>query len=147
VAAEMLEMMMAGQNPDPLIQVVTPIGISTRQSTDVFAIEDVNLVKALRFIREHACRGISVDEVARVAGLARRTMEARFKKMLDRSPHEEIMRIQVMRAQRLLLYSNLPIALIAERVGFETPEYFSVAFKRITGMPPVTYRKKRGEVR
>lgn len=147
VAAEMLQMMMSGQKPVPMVQIISPIGISTRQSTDVFAIEDTNLVKALRFIREHACRGISVDEVARIAGLARRTMEARFKKMLGRSPHEEIMRVQVKRAQRLLLHSNLPVALIAERAGFENPEYFSVAFKRITGMPPVTYRKKRGEMK
>jgi LacI family transcriptional regulator len=147
LAAEMLEMMMAGQSPTPLIRVVSPVGISTRQSTDVFAMEDANLVKALRLIREHACRGITVDEVSRMAGLARRTMESRFKKMLGRSPHEEIMRIQVQRAQRLLLHSNLPVSVIAERAGFETPEYFSVAFKRVTGMPPVTYRKKRGEMK
>lgn len=145
IAAEMLQTMMSGKIPMPMVQIVSPIGISTRQSTDVFAIQDSNLVTALRFIRENACRGISVDEVARIAGLARRTMEARFKKMLGRSPHEEIMRVQVKRAQRLLLHSNLPVALIAERAGFENPEYFSVAFKRITGMPPATYRKKRGE--
>jgi len=147
LAAEMLEQMMSGHKPMPMTLIVSPTGVSTRQSTDVFAIDDANLVKALRFIREHACRGISVDEVARVAGIARRTMEARFKKMLDRSPHEEIMRIQVQRAQRLLLHGNLPVGLIAERVGFENPEYFSVAFKRVTGMSPVTYRKKRGEAK
>jgi LacI family transcriptional regulator len=107
----------------------------------------VNLVKALRYIRENACRGISVDDIARFAGLARRTMESRFKKMLGRSPHEEILRIQIKRAQRLLLHGNLPVAVIAERTGFENPEYFSVAFKRVTGMPPVTYRKKRGETK
>lgn len=147
VAAEILDQMMSGKTPSPLTKVVSPIGISTRQSTDVFAIEDANLVKALRFIREHACRGISVDDVARSAGLARRTMEARFKKMLERSPHEEILRIQVHRAQRLLLHTNLAVAVIAERAGFENPEYFSVAFKRVTGMPPATFRRKRGEMK
>jgi LacI family transcriptional regulator len=139
--------MMAGQKPERLTHVVSPMGISTRQSTDVFAIEDANLVKALRFIREHACRGISVDEVARHAGLARRTMEFRFKKMLERSPHEEILRIQINRAQRLLLHTNLAVAVIAERVGFENPEYFSVAFKRVAGMPPASFRRKRGEMK
>lgn len=147
IAAEILNQMMHGVNPSPLTHVVSPMGISTRQSTDVFAIEDANLVKALRFIREHACRGISVDDVARSAGLARRTMEARFKKMLERSPHEEILRIQVNRAQRLLLHTNLGVAVIAERAGFENPEYFSVAFKRVTGMPPATFRRKRGEMK
>ncbi len=147
MAAETLDQMMAGKKNLPLIQIVSPTGISIRQSTDVFAIEDANLVKALRFIREHACRGISVDEVARVAGLARRTMEARMKKMLGRSPHEEIMRIQVQRAQRFLLHTNLPVAVIAARVGYENSEYFSVAFKRVTGVPPGTYRRARGELR
>lgn len=147
IAAEILDQMMAGQKPERLTHVVSPMGISTRQSTDVFAIEDANLVKALRFIREHACRGISVDEVARHAGLARRTMEFRFKKMLERSPHEEILRIQINRAQRLLLHTNLAVAVIAERVGFENPEYFSVAFKRVAGMPPASFRRKRGEMK
>lgn len=147
IAAEFLDQMMSGHRPSPMTQIVSPIGISTRQSTDVFAMEDVNLVKALRFIREHACRGISVDDVAKSAGLARRTMEAKFKKMLERSPHEEIIRVQVQRAQRLLLHTNLAVALIAERTGFDNPEYFSVAFKRVTGMPPATFRRKRGEMK
>jgi LacI family transcriptional regulator len=74
-------------------------------------------------------------------------MEFRFKKMLERSPHEEILRIQINRAQRLLLHTNLAVAVIAERVGFENPEYFSVAFKRVAGMPPASFRRKRGEMK
>lgn len=145
LAASLLDQMMQKQHVEPAVHIVKPAGISTRQSTDVLAVSDVHIVRALRFIRENACNGITVNDVVSVAGIARRTMESRIKKLIGRSPHEEIMRVQVQRAQRLLLHTNLPVTVISERAGFENPEYFSVAFKRISGMPPATFRRKRGE--
>lgn len=145
LAASLLEQMMLGETVAPDMHIVKPAGISTRQSTDILAVDDVHIAKALRFIRENACNGITVNDVVSVAGIARRTMESRIKKLIGRSPHEEIMRVQVQRAQRLLLHTNLPVTVISERAGFENPEYFSVAFKRLCGMPPATYRRKRGE--
>ena len=136
---------MQGQKIEPEVHIVKPAGISTRQSTDVLAVSDVNIVRALRYIRENACKGITVDDVVSESGIARRTMESRIKKLIGRSPHEEIMRVQFQRAQRLLLHTNLPVTVISERAGFENPEYFSVAFKRLSGMPPATFRRKRGE--
>jgi LacI family transcriptional regulator len=145
LAASLLDQMMQGQKIEPEVHIVKPAGISTRQSTDVLAVSDVHIVRALRFIRVNACNGITVNDVVSVAGIARRTMESRIKKLIGRSPHEEIMRVQVQRAQRLLLHTNLPVTVISERAGFENPEYFSVAFKRLSGMPPATFRRKRGE--
>lgn len=145
VAASLLDQMMQGQKIEPDVHIVKPVGISTRQSTDALAVADANIVRALRYIRENACKGITVNDVVSVAGIARRTMESRIKKLLGRSPHEEIMRVQVQRAQRLLLHTNLPVTVISERAGFENPEYFSVAFKRISGMPPARFRRTRGE--
>ena len=145
LAASLLDQIMQGQKIEPEVHIVKPAGISTRQSTDVLAVSDVNIVRALRYIRENACKGITVDDVVSESGIARRTMESRIKKLIGRSPHEEIMRVQFQRAQRLLLHTNLPVTVISERAGFENPEYFSVAFKRLSGMPPATFRRKRGE--
>lgn len=145
LAASLLEQMMLGEKLAPEMHIVKPAGISTRQSTDILAVDDVHIAKALRYIRENACNGITVNDVVSVAGIARRTMESRIKKLIGRSPHEEIMRVQVQRAQRLLLHTNLPVTTISERAGFENPEYFSVAFKRLCGMPPARFRRMRGE--
>jgi len=51
-----------------------------RRSTDVLAVEDHHLAKALRFIRDHARKPLAVDEVALATTLSRRALERRFRK-------------------------------------------------------------------
>ena len=62
-AAALLDRMMSGQPPpkDPIY--IEPAGVATRASTDIMAIDDQPIVKALRFLRDNACHAISVDDV------------------------------------------------------------------------------------
>lgn len=139
-AAELLDRLMAGEKSRSEAHFIEPLGIATRQSTDVLAIEDANLVRAIRFIRERACTGISVKDVLRAAPQSRRILEGRFKKLIGRTPHEEILRVQLDRAKLLLAETELSMAQIAERSGFTHVEYFSAVFKREVGSPPSRYR-------
>jgi LacI family transcriptional regulator len=139
-AAALLARMMGGEAVEPAEHFIEPLGIATRQSTDVLAVGDPEVVEALRFIREHACRGIGVGEVLRHCALARRSLEMKFRSLLGRSPREEIVRVQVGRAKELLAGTKLPIADVAGRVGFEAA-YFSVVFKQQTGLTPREYRQ------
>jgi LacI family transcriptional regulator len=139
-AAELLDRMMSGERLKPEAHLIEPLGIATRQSTDVLAIEDPNIVAVVRFIREHACEGISMKEVLRALPQSRRLLEARFQKLLGRTPHEEIMRVRLNRAKLLLAESDLTLERIAELTGFVHVEYFSVVFRRETGLPPSRYR-------
>jgi LacI family transcriptional regulator len=140
-AAALLDQMMAGKKIRSLTRLIPPLGVATRQSTDVLAVEDRNIVQAVRYIREHACDGITIKDVLRVAPQSRRVLESRFKKLIGRTPHEEILRVQFNRVKQLLTETDLALPLIAERAGFEHAEYLSVAFKREFGMPPSAYRK------
>jgi LacI family transcriptional regulator len=106
----------------------------------VLAIEDANLAEAIRFIRQHACDGIKIRDVLRAVPQSRRIFESRFKKLLGRTPHEEILRVQLDRAKMFLAETALPLAQIAERTGFSHAEYFSAVFKRHLKMPPSRYR-------
>jgi LacI family transcriptional regulator len=139
-AAGLLDRMMRGEKIPTHRILIAPVGVATRQSTDVVAVDDPQLARALRFIREHACEGITVDDVLKVVPMSRKILERRFKKILKRTPHDQIMRVKIERAKSLLATTDLPIAVIAERCGFEHSDYFSVAFKRIVGEPPATYR-------
>lgn len=139
-AAELLDRLMAGEKPRAEAHFIEPLGVATRQSTDALAIEDANLVRAIRFIRARACEGISVKDVLRAAPQSRRILESRFKKLVGRTPHEEILRVQLDRAKMLLAETELPMAQIAERAGFAHVEYFSAVFKREVGSPPSRYR-------
>ncbi len=149
-AAELLAGMMAGKKIGPEYRLIPPTGVVTRQSTDVLAVEDTNVARAVRYIREHACGGICVDDVVKDAGLSRRLLESRFTNHLGRSPHEEITRVQILRVKELLAHTDLPLAEVADRAGFRYVEYLSAVFKNKTGVPPGHYRnehrpKKKGK--
>jgi LacI family transcriptional regulator len=142
-AAGILHRLMNGEKVGAEGHLIAPTGVITRQSTDVLAVEDTHVAKAVRFIREGACKGICVDDVVRDSGLSRRLLENRFKKALQRSPHEEITRIQLLRVKELLAHTDLPLAEIADRTGFRYVEYLSAVFKQKVGVPPGRYRNER----
>ena len=141
-AAEMLSKLMDGEPVDEPKQVVPPIGISPRQSTDVVAIEDQTVAAALRYIRENACEGITVEEVLKHVPMSRSSLERKIRKFLNRSPQQEIRKVQVKRAQQLLTETDLPLDRIAQMCGFQHPEYMHVVFRREVGETPGVYRKR-----
>lgn len=141
-AASLLDRMMAGDRVGPEAHLIPPLGVETRQSTDSLAIEDRDVAGAVRHIREHACDGITVEDVLRAVPLSRRVLESRFRRATGRSPHEEILRIKIERVKQLLVSTDLPLDRIAGRAGFDHPEYMSVAFKRETGRTPGQYRRR-----
>lgn len=141
-AAELLNQIMAGEQVrcDPIL--VEPIGVETRQSTDTLAIDDPDIANALRFIRHHATSGINVTDLLREIPLSRRILESRFQKRLGRTPHQEIIRQKISKVMQLLTETDLTLVEIANRTGFDHPEYLSVAFKKRTGKTPRAYRQE-----
>jgi LacI family transcriptional regulator len=139
-AAQLLDRMMRGEKVDVDAMLIPPLGIAERQSSDVYAIEDTDIATALRYIREHACEGITVANVLHAVPLSRRMLEHRFLKLVRRTPHAEIIRIRMERAARLLRETDLSLAEIADRAGFADANYLSVAFKKQTGVSPRAYR-------
>jgi LacI family transcriptional regulator len=140
-AAELLDRLMAGGASPAGERKIEPLGVVTRQSTDVLAIPDTDVAAAVRFIREHACEGIRVADVLRHVPLSRSLLERRFRRFLGRSPQAEIRLVQVKRISQLLTETDLPLRAIAELSGFEHVEYLSVVFKRLTGHSPGGYRQ------
>jgi len=141
-AAAMLRDLLMGRLPKSMDQRVEPVGVVTRHSTDVLTVEDRNVAAALSFIREHACRGITVDEVLQHAHASRSQMERKFREHIGRSPQAEIRRVQLRKIRQLLLETDFPLKRIAELTGFEHMEYMCVLFKRVTGSSPGSYRVK-----
>jgi LacI family transcriptional regulator len=131
---------MSGKRVSPAAHLIAPLGVAARQSTDVLAMEDRNIARAVQFIREHACAGINVSDVLRAVPLSRRVLEQRFQRVLGHTPREEILHVRLNRVKQLLVETDLPLYLIAERTGFEHVEYLSVVFKRETGRTPSAFR-------
>jgi len=140
-AAALLARLMAGDSAEFSTILVTPIGVMARQSTDVLAIDDRHLASALKHIREHACDGLDVESLLRLVPLSRSVLERRFSKILGTSPKAEILRVRLDRVCRLLAESDLSLAEVAEKAGFEHPEYMSRLFKKKKGITPGEFRK------
>ncbi len=140
-AASLLDRMMSGETVVAEARLLEPLGIETRQSTDILAIDDPDVAIAIRFIREQACRGIDVSDVLRQVPLSRRVLENRFRKILGRTPHQEITRLRIDRVKQLLAETDLPLSGIASRTGFQHDEYMTVAFKKQVGIPPSKFRQ------
>ncbi|MGA2018759.1 MAG: XylR family transcriptional regulator [Opitutaceae bacterium] len=139
-AATLLRELLLGQVPRMLDQRVEPIGVVTRHSTDVLAVDDRNVVAAMSFIREEACHGITVEQVLQHAHVSRSQLERKFRQHIGRSPQAEIRRVQLKKIRQLLLETDFPLKRIAELTGFEHMEYMCVLFKRLTGESPGIYR-------
>jgi len=141
-AAMLLDRMMSGARVAPAAHLIEPVRVVTRQSSDVLAVHDPEVAKAMNLIREHACEGINVSDVLKVVLISRRMLESRFKRLLGTTPHDEILRVKLNRVKQLLLDTDLSVSDVAQRTGFEHAEYLSVAFKHAEGMPPSHYRKQ-----
>lgn len=141
-AAERLAEMIDGNADSVPTEVIAPIGIATRHSTDVVAIADRDVAAALHFIRHNACRGISVNEVTDAVAISRSTLERQIRKYLKRTPQQEIRMVQIKRVRELLATTDLSAERIALLCGFENPEYMYVVFKRIVGQTPGEFRKE-----
>ena len=120
-----------------------PVRVAVRQSTRVQAVDDPMLAEALAFIARHATAGIGVEDVLDACPLGRRILERRFRTLLRRSVHEEIQRVRVDAARRLLA-TSAPIESVARRCGFSQASYFGKVFRRHTGLTPRAFRRLSG---
>lgn len=123
---------------------LAPLAINARQSTDTIFIHDEAVVKALRHIRSHATASPYVGDIARASGIARTTLQKRFRAVVGRTLLEEIQRVRIEHAKELLRSSDLKLETISERCGFGNAQRFSVLFRRHTGLPPGKFRRSVG---
>ena len=141
-AAQILDGLMEGARPPAEPFRIPPLGVTTRQSTDVLAVDDDRVRQALRFIREHESESIDVRDVLHVVLMARRVLERRFQQLLGRTPAEEIRRVHLEKVKRLLIESDLPIPEVDEASGFQYVEHMIPVFKKHFGMTPLAFRKQ-----
>ncbi len=141
-AAALLDRLMKGQPAPAAMQTIPPLGVAVRQSSDVTAIADPRLADALRFIREHACDGIGVDEVIENAAVSRSVLQRLFRKHVDTTILDAITGVRIARVKQLLAETDLPLDAIAGRAGFAYMEYMSAVFRRQTGRTPGAYRRE-----
>ncbi|HEU6447208.1 MAG TPA: XylR family transcriptional regulator [Verrucomicrobiae bacterium] len=141
--AELLDQLMKGK-PAPKEPIrVPPTGLIARKSSDLLAINHPGIARSLRFMWEHCHEPIHVDDLAKIASMSVRNFHHAFVTNVGRSPGNELQRIRIERAKKLLSDTTEKMDVIGEMCGYENGNSFWVAFKRATGMSPKAYQKKQ----
>lgn len=141
-AAGLLSRLMAGMPPPTRPLFLPPQGVIVRQSSDVVAVSDPELSASLHFIRRHGNEKIGVEDVAAHVGASRRKLERKFRATIRRTICDEIRRVRIERAKRLLSTTDMAMPDIATRSGFDGARRLATVFRQYTGTTPTAYRRQ-----
>ena len=145
-AARLLQHLMNGGSPPAEPILIAPEGIAETISTHTMFANDEVVQEAIRFIQDHLSEPIQVADLTRHLNISRRSLEERFRKVLNRSPAEEIRNARINELKRLLRNTQLPLCEIAYRCGFSYTEVMIRFFKKATGQTPRSYRRGSAEL-
>jgi LacI family transcriptional regulator len=139
-AAALLDQLLKRKKPRNLLHVIPPLGVVTRQSTNLVATSDVGISEILIRIRGNACDGLTADAVADHAGISRATLDSRLKTAIGRTADQEIRRVRVAMAESLLVHTGLPLRDVAAQAGFGTEQYLCAVWQKEKGVTPGRFR-------
>ncbi|MDN7888198.1 DNA-binding transcriptional regulator [Burkholderia cepacia] len=141
-AAHLLHQMLRGVRfPDRRI-LVPPVGINVLESTRHQPLTSPYVMRARHFIRQYACQGIKTEQVAEYVGVSRSLLEEHFRRELQRTVHQEILRHKLEAAQALLAGRQASSAEVAIRCGFTSLQYMYAVFRRELGCTPREYQER-----
>lgn len=143
-AARLLDRLMRGAKPPPAATYIPPRELVLRRSSDVFSVSDPKVAVALRHMAVHSSAPLSVEEIARAAGIGRKTLERRFQQHIGRTINDELIRIRIAKFKRLLVESEATVAELSDEAGFGNLVSMHTMFRRATGMTPGEYRERHG---
>jgi transcriptional regulator GlxA family with amidase domain len=131
-----------GQTCDPRELYVPPRLVVQRDSTGACHHDDPIVSAARRFLLAHLEDDISVDDVAEACRVGRSTLDRVFRSAEGRGPAAVLREMRLERAKQLLITTDLPLADVAARCGFNYLSHFSRAFKEQTGQSPSGWRRE-----
>lgn len=85
----------------------------------------------------------TIRDVARAVGMNETTLKLGFRALFGETPFDLSVRCRMQRAMSLLREAHLPMAQVAESVGYRHPTSFATAFRRHFGVQPKQVRGRR----
>ncbi len=143
-AAELLDRLMHSEPPPAQAVLVAPCGVTTRQSTDILAVSNENVLAALAIIKKHYVDTLSAKRVAAEIHISERQLFESFKRHLGHSVKHEILQRRIERASYLLTQSGRKMQNIAWESGFSTLSQMVKVFRRVKSTTPGAYRREFG---
>ena len=99
--------------------------------------------KAKIIMTEKFSQRISPTDVADAICMGYSKFRRLFKEFTGYAPLQYLQELRLQRSKQLLASTNLSLAEIADRVGYDNADYFSAAFKKKNHITPTNFRKKK----
>ncbi len=99
-----------------------------------------HLLRARDLADSRYAEAITVDDMARAAGLSRAHFSAEFRRAFGESPHAYLLTRRLERAASLLRATDYTVARICMEVGWSSVGSFTTSFRRCFGRTPAAYR-------
>lgn len=142
MAAQLLDALIDGRAiPDEPIY-VPPGDITPRASTDYRVVNDEVVSQALHYIADHLDQKLRVEDIAYALNISPRLLQQRFAEHLSTGISNEIRRLRLEKAKRLLTEPERQISSIPAVVGFNSSNAMNKIFMREMGITPGEYRKQ-----
>jgi len=103
--------------------------------------ESRHLTRAKDLADARSAEVVTVDDMARVAGLSRAHFSVRFREAFGESPHQYLLTRRLERAAALLRTTDWSVATICMSVGLSNVGSFTTSFRRMFGVTPTDYRR------
>ncbi|POR53875.1 AraC family transcriptional regulator [Paraburkholderia eburnea] len=139
-AAHLLHQMLRGARFPGQRILVPPVGINVLASTKHEPMSSPHVMRARHFIRQYACQGIKTGQVADYVGVSRSSLEEYFRRELQCTVHQEILRHKLDAAKAMLASRDASSAEVAIRCGFTSLQYMYAVFRRELGCTPREYQ-------
>lgn len=124
-----------------------------RDSQAAFAIfrgqrnhSDSEIQKVQDHIEKHYEDKLTIDALANLINIGRRTFERRFKDATNNTPVEYIQRVRIEAAKKFFEASRKNVSEVMFDVGYTDTKAFRDVFKKVTGLTPIEYRNKFAKV-
>lgn len=119
-----------------------PKMLFSRESTEIYPLDPAWLSDALVFIHRNYMRGIGPNDVFSHLGLSHTTVGRVFRSVRGTTVQNEILRVRMNDACRLLKTTGLSVKDIARRTGFASDQHFCHTFTSTMKTSPVEWRRQ-----
>lgn len=140
-AMQLLEDIFDGSAGRDEVRRVAPRGVVPRDSSEVFNYSSPVLNDALMFMLRNIAGNLTAADIIAHTGKSHTLVEGVFKNELGTTVQNELKRLRLEEAKRLLRMTSIPLEEVAKRSGFSSLRYFTIAFNAAEHVSPSTFRK------
>jgi LacI family transcriptional regulator len=139
--AALLDRILDGGKPPMQPLRIAPGQVAKRQSTATFVCDHPGVSAAMNFLRNHYHEAIHIPQIASAAGHTARSLQTVFKAVTGRTLSEELSRLRLDHAARLLRETDLKLESVAYESGLHDAKYLCEVFRPAFNVTPAAYRE------